>query len=67
MLMARCLGVMARPHAAAARCQFGDVPVHDALLCHRLPVALRNAGIHSPSVLPAPTRPPPSIPENFDS
>lgn len=59
-------GVIEGP-AAAARCQFGDVLMQDALLCPRLPVALCNAGIHPPSVLSAPMHPLPSFPETFDS
>lgn len=39
----------------------------DALPCQRLPVALRNAGIHPSAVLSAPLHPLPSFPETFDS
>lgn len=60
-------GVIERPRAAAAGCQFGDVLLQDALLCQRLPIALCNAGIHPLSVVSAPIHPLPSVPEAFDS
>jgi len=59
-------GMIERPHAASARCQFEDILMQDALLCERLPVALCNTAIHPPSALSAPIHPLPSFLETSD-